>query len=104
MVTDVPLENPPAEPPACEHYWAYLCYGGLSVRQCQLCHGIDWEAQKRDAEEIREQERQRIRSGLPDAMERCRSDLAVTGSGLYPVRLEQLAGRIDELITEGEKP
>jgi hypothetical protein len=32
----------PQAKPECEHYWAYHCYGGLSVRLCQTCHEPDW--------------------------------------------------------------
>ena len=33
----------PAAKPECEHYWAFHCYGGLSVRLCQTCHEPDWD-------------------------------------------------------------
>lgn len=59
---------------------------------------------REDAEAVREQERQRIRSGLPEVIERYRSDLAFTAPELHPVRLEQLAERIGDLITDEEKP
>ena len=27
----------------CAHYWAYHCFGGLSVRLCHQCHEPDWD-------------------------------------------------------------
>lgn len=35
-------EEIPAAKPECEHYWAFHCFGGLSVRLCKLCHEPDW--------------------------------------------------------------
>ena len=39
--------------PACEHYWADHCYGGLSVRLCQFCHEPDWDDLRRQLTEAR---------------------------------------------------
>jgi hypothetical protein len=37
------LNDQPAAKPVCEHYYASLCYRGMSVRLCQLCHEPDWD-------------------------------------------------------------
>lgn len=41
----------PAAAPVCEHYWAYHCRDGLSVRLCQLCHEPDWADFRRQLED-----------------------------------------------------
>lgn len=45
------MSDEPMAKPACEHYWAYHCHGGLSVRLCQLCHEPDWDAVRGEREE-----------------------------------------------------
>ena len=47
----VPAEATAAAEP-CEHYWAYHCFDGLSVRLCQLCHEPDWDSVRADRAEI----------------------------------------------------
>lgn len=27
----------------CEHYWAWYCHRGMSIRLCKLCHQPDWD-------------------------------------------------------------
>lgn len=51
---------PTAARPACEHYWAYHCYGGMSVRLCQTCHEPDWDSVRAGLEAAAAAERERI--------------------------------------------
>jgi hypothetical protein len=52
---------PPEAKAACEHYWAYHCYDGLSVRLCQLCHEPDWDDVRAEQRKAATAERDRIR-------------------------------------------
>jgi len=47
---------------------------------------------------IRAAERARISAGVPDLIERYRSDLVFTAPELWPMRLEQLTERLADLI------
>ena len=80
------MSGPAAIPPGavqatarepCEHYWAYHCYGGLSVRLCQCCHEPDWD-------DLRGQLAEAERKGTLAERERC-ARLAGKAGAIYPL-------------------
>jgi len=62
------MSDQPAAKPECEHYWASLCFGGLSVRLCQLCHEPDWD-------DVRRQHAESVRAGILSERQRLCDEL-----------------------------
>ncbi len=75
----------------CEHYWASHCYGGLSVRLCQLCHEPDWG-------DLRGQLAEAERKGTLAERERC-AQLAEEHGAHYGCYVS-----IGDTVTSGLRP
>jgi hypothetical protein len=100
------VSDQPAAKQHCEHYWAFHCFGGLTIRLCQVCHEPDWEDFRgQHAEAVRQgilSERQRLSAGVSDVLTRYERDAVFTAPEALRERRTQLRWRLSELFDNGE--